>query len=1266
MFTKFKNLFATKGKVLVTGVLLIFSILAAAVGTYAWFEMNNHAVDQIKLTTDDNTVVVNAYAYKQGVNKTTPNPSAYNKNNGKSLMNATAGDTDSSGAIMVNFSSDVLGAFSYDDLYSEELSMDENDFPHIYVVLEYLKPVLDGFVTANVTDITYATAPEGYTDISSALDFQYRYVTEQNTNAESAYKYGLTAAYSDSNYISSDWTTLTGTNPDFSLYNATSDIAGYVYDQSQTILPQCYVPGFNVFSDELHDYYFSKATLLEFRIDPMKWVDYFKTHRPQESSGSSYPLLSFGVNFKINLSFSSIPSFSNVKVPKIILSSGREDISTNSSATISFAAYNFSATPSVTAISSDTNVATVTISGSDLNIETLGTAGSATITVTATYTAGNESAQGFATINSYSGPTLIISPNTLSIVAGDSGTISTHTILFAGTPTITTSSSDSTLATATTNSDGVTIKVTGLLAGTATITVTATYSTSTSSKICNVTILAGSKTVNRITANTNGMKTSYKVGESLSTSGLVVTAYYNDGTHATVSGWTTNPVSGTALTAVAKTYPITVVYQGMTTSISVSVTEETTFSLVTSMSQLVIGGKFLIASGRTTKPYCLGNSYVASGARSAVAATKDISNNTLVATTAMEQLTLGGNVDEYTFYANSSTKPGYLRATAAADATDLTPIGEEASISDNGATWKISLDSSYVAQIQNNKYSTQWIKYLSGGAGGYAARYRCYGSTAGTHPYLFVKTSDNIGPSLSLSKSTISVPAGETANVTATTTNEAVVSKVETSDGYVATVKYSGNTITVVGQHQGTCTVRVTAQNDIGSTTAILYVTVTAPTKTLVSIAVTTPPTTTTFAKTTTTLEDGTTVTDPAVLDLTGMVVKATFSNSPTPIDVTDACVTMPADGSALLTDGTQNVIINYTFAGVTATTTLPITVSGNNNTEKSLFGINVTAQPTKKKYIQGQSLNTAGLVVTASYSDGSTADVTTNCNLSINDGATLSTVGIITDAVSYTYGGATATSSFQVTVISSDFYLATNINEIKNGRRMVIVSANYATAALALGDRQNTYKKTYTPAATTENPTPDTITYYTQSNRKAVPLTIKDTMPVSVTPSGEVEIFTLVQHDITTTNPTTNESTTNTYWLLKAATTTFVKDGLDADVVTNGYIYPGSSTSYTCPDPSVTSYVGNYVATSETTMTDAEAIAAQYLWSITISPTDGATNIIAPFLGSGVEGSSAAADMRNVLHFNASTSAANPDGLFACYRPASQNPLYIFVEPEA
>ena len=157
----------------------------------------------------------------------------------------------------------------------------------------------------------------------------------------------------------------------------------------------------------------------------------------------------------------------------------------------------------------------------------------------------------------------------------------------------------------------------------------------------------------------------------------------------------------------------------------------------------------------------------------------------------------------------------------------------------------------------------------------------------------------------------------------------------------------------------------------------------------LVSIAITTPPEKTTYVS-------GETF-SPA-----GMIVTATYSNG----------ATLKATGYSFspdtaLTDGTTSVTIEYTEGGVTKTAEQTITVM------HRLTKIEITAQPTKKVYEYGDSFQSAGMVVKATYSDGATANVTGySCSPTV-----LSTVGTQTITVSYTENGVTKTATTSVTV---------------------------------------------------------------------------------------------------------------------------------------------------------------------------------------------------------------------------------------------------------
>jgi len=81
------------------------------------------------------------------------------------------------------------------------------------------------------------------------------------------------------------------------------------------------------------------------------------------------------------------------------------------------------------------------------------------------------------------------------------------------------------------------------------------------------------------------------------------------------------------------------------------------------------------------------------------------------------------------------------------------------------------------------------------------------------------------------------------------------------------------------------------------------------------------------------------------------------------------------------------------------------------------LQSLAVTKPPTKTSYLQGDALKLSGMVVTATYTDGSTKDVTANVTTDQADGSKLPTIGTKTVQVSYTDNGLTQTASFPITV---------------------------------------------------------------------------------------------------------------------------------------------------------------------------------------------------------------------------------------------------------
>ena len=197
--------------------------------------------------------------------------------------------------------------------------------------------------------------------------------------------------------------------------------------------------------------------------------------------------------------------------------------------------------------------------------------------------------------------------------------------------------------------------------------------------------------------------------------------------------------------------------------------------------------------------------------------------------------------------------------------------------------------------------------------------------------------------------------------------------------------------------------VTITYTEDGITKTAIQDITV-GNTPNLVSIAVSTPPTKVIYKA-------------GEYFDPSGMVVTATFDNGTTK-NVSGYTYsptrTLQQDDSA--------ITISYTKKGVTKTTTQNITVV-------YLTSIAITNPPTYTSYYDDEIFNTAGMEVTAYYSDSTSAVITT---YSVSPSGALP-YGTTSVTISYSEGGITETTTQNVTV-SIRTYDYTNSTVITSG----------------------------------------------------------------------------------------------------------------------------------------------------------------------------------------------------------------------------------------
>lgn len=197
--------------------------------------------------------------------------------------------------------------------------------------------------------------------------------------------------------------------------------------------------------------------------------------------------------------------------------------------------------------------------------------------------------------------------------------------------------------------------------------------------------------------------------------------------------------------------------------------------------------------------------------------------------------------------------------------------------------------------------------------------------------------------------------------------------------------------------------VTITYTEDGITKTAIQDITV-GNTPNLVSIAVSTPPTKVIYKA-------------GEYFDPSGMVVTATFDNG-----TTKNVSGYTYSPTRTLQQGDSVITISYTKKGITKTTTQNITVV-------YLTSIAITNPPTYTSYYDDEIFNTAGMEVTAYYSNSTSAVITT---YSVSPSGALP-YGTTSVTISYSEGGITKTTTQDVTV-SIRTYDYTNSTVITSG----------------------------------------------------------------------------------------------------------------------------------------------------------------------------------------------------------------------------------------
>lgn len=219
-----------------------------------------------------------------------------------------------------------------------------------------------------------------------------------------------------------------------------------------------------------------------------------------------------------------------------------------------------------------------------------------------------------------------------------------------------------------------------------------------------------------------------------------------------------------------------------------------------------------------------------------------------------------------------------------------------------------------------------------------------------------------------------------------------VTSSVTTSPASGATLTASDSSVAI--------TYTYTGASSTSTFTTSQAIVVAEQGATVTGIYISTPPTKTSY-------------TAGEALSLTGMVVKATWSDS-TETDITSQITTMPASGTALTTDDSY-FTVSWEYDSSTYTARQTITVAE----AATPTGIYIATAPTTTSYTEGDSLDLTGMVVKAQWSDSTETTVTSSCTTSPANGATLSTSNTSV-TVSWTYSGTTYTATQAITVMAA------------------------------------------------------------------------------------------------------------------------------------------------------------------------------------------------------------------------------------------------------
>jgi len=577
------------------------------------------------------------------------------------------------------------------------------------------------------------------------------------------------------------------------------------------------------------------------------------------------------------------------------------------------------------------------------------------------------------------------------------------------------------------------------------VTKTAMLSVTVSAKV----VLAGIE----VTQNPNKM--AYDMGDNLELTGMVVTALYSDGSAKALSaysgggnGYTTDPAVGAVLNA------------GGQQAVTVSYTEDgitRTASVVVTVSDYTVSGEIIIGANRwdsfdsgvafdmffKDNLYVFITAKVGDGSGSDNAAIEYYVSQTALSLSELQAVTgwqsyvkyieLTPN-NKYIVYAKLTGPRGdpvYINTGGLVLFTDSQSVTDtieyvlgsgadqtaEVMLNDNtirmvvrdvyvlDAGTAYSVSGEFITfkadKLEDLEVGEYWIAVFYNPLGMEYVSTRGNASPDYTAIKLIVTAGAQTAPEIT-GPTEMTLTEGYAATSTAAYTITGTPPVTVTLDSANSEITWNDTTKTIdiaAGLTTGDYIVELTASNGTTPDATLTFtLTVETPPVILESIAVTTMPDTVTY-------------TEGETLDLTGMVVTVYYSDgSSKPVT---GYTTDPVDGVFLGVTGDYQIDVSYTEDGVTKTCYFNVRVF--DAPKITLTEINVTTMP-QTTYIEGDTLDLTGMVVTATYSDGSSKPVTGYTTDPV-DGVLLGVTGDHQIDVSYTEDGVTKTCYFNVRV---------------------------------------------------------------------------------------------------------------------------------------------------------------------------------------------------------------------------------------------------------